>query len=413
MSQLEKQKQRRKVILFVDDEPAILETFQMVFEFLNDDWEPHFAASGPEALKLLSQQPFQVIISDMRMPGMNGAQLMTEVMAKYPKTARLILSGYAEQEAVAKCVGAAHQFLMKPCDVTTLRNTLSRVLALDVFIDNEKTKGLVSQMGVLPSLPSLYFRIMKELQSSNASIEAIADIVSMDPAMTAKILQLVNSAFFGISRKICSPLEAIQFLGLGTVRSLALTIHAFSCFEETRLSEFSMAEVWPHCLRVAQFAKRFVQMESKDFVMAEEAFIAGLLHDLGKLMLASNMPEQFKAAMVLSKENNISMAAAELEVFGATHGDVAGYLLGLWGVPASIVEAVALHIKQGMQVNPQMSPLTAVHLANFFDESLSGAMRDLTVSPLDESYLRTLGVLHKLDTWKSMYQNSLEEALSA
>lgn len=162
MSQLEKQKQRRKVILFVDDEPAILETFQMVFEFLNDDWEPHFAASGPEALKLLSQQPFQVIISDMRMPGMNGAQLMTEVMAKYPKTARLILSGYAEQEAVAKCVGAAHQFLMKPCDVTTLRNTLSRVLALDVFIDNEKTKGLVSQMGVLPSLPSLYFRIMKE-----------------------------------------------------------------------------------------------------------------------------------------------------------------------------------------------------------------------------------------------------------
>ena len=170
----------KKRILFVDDEPLMGDLFRLMFESMKDEWELYFANSGPEALELLERVPCEVVVSDMRMPGMNGAQLLNEVMKRYPKTARIILSGYAERETVAKCVGAVHQFLQKPSDILTLKSTLTRVCALDLFLHDGKLRALVAQMGVLPSLPSLYFRVLQELQSPNASAERIGELVGMD-----------------------------------------------------------------------------------------------------------------------------------------------------------------------------------------------------------------------------------------
>src|ERR1041385_3590868 len=190
----------KKRILFVDDELPILDLFSMMFRKDVTDWDIALSRSGAEALALMDRQPFEVVVSDMRMPGMNGAQLLSEVMQRHPKTARLILSGYAEQEAVAQCVGAAHQFLMKPCDLATLQTTLKRVCALDVFLSNDNLKSLVAKMAVVPSVPSVYYRVLKELQSPSASADSIGEIVALDPGITAKLLQKVNSALIGFSR---------------------------------------------------------------------------------------------------------------------------------------------------------------------------------------------------------------------
>jgi putative nucleotidyltransferase with HDIG domain len=398
----------KKRILFVDDEPLMGDLFRLMFESMKDEWELYFANSGPEALELLERVPCEVVVSDMRMPGMNGAQLLNEVMKRYPKTARIILSGYAERETVAKCVGAVHQFLQKPSDILTLKSTLTRVCALDLFLHDDKLRALVAQMGVLPSLPSLYFRVLQELQSPNASAERIGELVGMDLAMTAKLLQLVNSAFFGIARKISNPTEAVQFLGVGTVRSLALSIHAFSCFDQAKLAEFSFERIWNHSVTVGVFARKMSQMENVESNTVDEAFIAGLLHDVGKLMLISNRTEDYRAALALVHHRGLTISQAETKVFGATHAEVGAYLLGLWGLPVPIVEAVALHHHPSTSFSRAFCPMTAVHVANFLEHERSGDLCGEGKPLLDLDYLGDIGVKDRVDQWRRVFDDQVK-----
>lgn len=397
----------RKRILFVDDEPLMGDLFRLMFDSMREEWDLYFAHSGPEALSLLEKTPCEVIVSDMRMPGMNGAQLLNEVLRRHPKTARIILSGYAERETVAKCIGAVHQFLQKPSDVLSLKTTLAHVCALDVLLRDEKLKTLVSQMSALPSLPSLYFRVMEELQSPDASAERIGEIVAMDPGMTAKLLQLVNSAFFGISRKIANPTEAVQFLGVGTVRSLALTIHAFSCFDQSRLAEFSFERIWNHSLTAGVFAKKMSQLEGVETNTADEAFIAGLLHDIGKLMLISNRTDEYRAVLALMQQKPINVNEAELMTFGATHAEVGAYLLGLWGLPIPVVEAVAMHHEPSRSVSSAFCPLTAVHVANCLEHERFGAAHGDGRIALDTSYIARLGLTSRVDRWRQAFEDQV------
>lgn len=390
----------KKRILFVDDEPTMLELFQLMFKPLESDWDLGYATSGLEGLAMMDKNPFEVVITDMNMPGMNGAQFLNEVMEKYPRTARFILSGYAEQELVAKCVGAAHQYLMKPCDMNTIRSTLARVCALDVFLENDHLKALVARMNVLPSIPSVYFQVMKELQSPYASMERIGDLVSRDPAMTAKLLQMVNSAFFGVSRKISNPLEAIQLLGINTIRSLALSIHAFACFEQKASGKMSFETIWNHCVAVGAFAKRITQSQEMDATMVDEAFIGGLLHDIGKLMLLANMPGEYETTIDLARKKGIPLVDAEKEVFGATHASLGAYLLGLWGLPVPIVEAVALHHAPADNVQVTFSPLTAVHIADVIEHEHSKARDGLLPPEFHQSYLSDLDLLDEIPRWR-------------
>ena len=403
----------KKRILFVDDEPTMLELFQLMFKPLETDWDLGYATSGLEGLAMMDKQPFEVVITDMNMPGMNGAQFLNEVMEKHPRTARFILSGYAEQDTVAKCVGAAHQYLMKPCDMNTIRTTLSRVCALDVFLENGHLKDLVARMNVLPSIPSVYFQVMKELQSPYASMERIGELVSMDPAMTAKLLQMVNSAFFGICREISNPLDAIELLGVNTIRSLALSIHAFSCFDQKVSDKLSFEHVWSHCMAVGTFAKKIAQNQDTDTTLVDEAFIGGLLHDIGKLMLLANMPAQYEVAIDQARQKGIPLVEAEKEIFGATHASVGAYLLGLWGLPVPIVEAVALHHSPMENVQESFTPLTAVHIADVIEHEHSKTRDGLLPPEFHQSYLSDLGLLDSIPDWRSEFATMTSEGEAA
>jgi putative nucleotidyltransferase with HDIG domain len=390
----------KKRILFVDDEPALLEIYQLMLRSLADQWELSFATSGPEALALMAKAPFDLVISDMRMAGMDGAQLLNEVLKRYPRTARIILSGHADQEAVAQCVGATHQFLMKPCNLAVLKATLTRVFTLDGWVADEKLKALVAQMRALPSLPSLYFRVLEALESPNASAEQIGEIIAMDLAMTAKILQLVNSAFFGIARQITHPTEAVQYLGVGTVRSLALSLHVFSCLDQAKLKNFSVAQLWRHSLATGQMARKIAQLERAEPAMADEAFVAGMLHDIGKLMLAANMPDSYCQALMLAAETPMPLTQAEMTVFGASHADVGAYLLGLWGLPVSIVEAIALHHSPSRSAIRYFAPLAAVHAANILEQEFSNVAKDGERPQLDSAYIAELGLYERVAPWR-------------
>jgi putative nucleotidyltransferase with HDIG domain len=388
----------KKRILFVEDNPILLQMYTTMLEEERDRWEVVTTHDGPQALQMMELAPFDVVVSDITVPGMEGAEFIHAVRTRHPRSSRLILSGVHDQETVARSLNSTHQFLAKPFDVNVFKATLARICGLDTYLKDGKLKALVGQLGTLPSFPSLYLEIMEELGSPDFSIESIAAIIAKDPAMTAKMLQIVNSAAVGLSRKVSSPFEAVEFLGSNTVRSLVLSAHIFSSFERTTLKGFSINGLWSHAMGTGMLAYMIMRLERAAGTDAEDAYVAGMLHDIGKLMLADSLPEPFQRALALGAERKISLHEAELEVFGTTHAGVAAYLLGLWGLPASIVEAVAFHHTPHKSDLRTFGPLTAVHVADVLDHELKAEPTERPAK-LDADYLAALGVQERLDTW--------------
>jgi HD-like signal output (HDOD) protein len=389
----------KKRVLFVDDEAMVLQGLQRMLRSMRAEWEMEFVESADAALALLEQKPFDVIVSDMRMPRMNGAELLAEVMKRHPMTVRLILSGYADKDLILKCVGSTHQYLAKPCDAESLKATITRASNLEDSLRNGPLKTLVCQMNHLPSIPSLYMQVVEKASRSDASIQEIGGIIGRDIGMTAQILKLTNSAFFGLSRQFSCAEEAVGYLGLDTIKSLVLSIHAFSQFDKAETGALKIESLWNHSTQVASSAKRISQLEGQEAKATEEAFTAGLLHDIGKLVLAVNLPGEYAEAMRLA-HSGLELPLAELQVFGANHADVGGYLIGLWGLPVPVVEAVALHHSPSRATQPTFSPLTGVHAANVLEWERPHSANGVPAPHLDDNYLGLVGVSSRLAAWR-------------
>jgi HD-like signal output (HDOD) protein/CheY-like chemotaxis protein len=382
-----------KKILFVEDNQVLLELYGMLLESDRNRWQASLAPDGETALKLLRQTPFDVVVSDMQMPGMTGIELLSEVRKLHPQTSRIIISGFADQAEAADSLNCTHLFIPKPFDVKLLRATLDRISSLDAFLKDDKLRGLAGKLRTLPSFPALYLDIMLEIESPTSSIQGIANVVAQDPGITAKILQVANSAALGLPERVSDPAEAVQQLGMTTVRSLALSAQVYGCFAPGRLKNFSAEALWAHLMKCGDLARTILRREGADVAECEDAFTAGMLHDMGKLMLADSLPDEFGQALALAAEEQIPLPEAEMAVFGATHAGLAAYLLGLWGLPAAIVEAVAFHHTPEKSALKKCTALTAVHVAN--------AMADETGRvPLNLDYLTGIGVAARLDDWR-------------
>lgn len=354
----------KKQIIFVDDEDMVLQGLQRSMRVMRNDWDMTFVDSGAKALEFMEKSPVDVVVSDMRMPGMSGAQLLAEVMKRFPKTVRLVLSGHADQDMILQCVGSTHQYLSKPCDPEQLRATVRRAMELESSLKNDRLQQLIAKMDHLPSIPSLYSEIIEKMTDPDAALEDVGVIIAKDPGMTAKILKLVNSAFFGLRREVSNPADAAAFLGLDTIKSLVLSLNAFSQYDSVKTDSFSLAALWNHSLSTAATAKQIAKWENADAKLVDQAFVAGLLHDVGKIVLAFNFPNQYGKAIQAAKEAGTDLLVAEQETFGANHADVGGYLLGLWGLPTPVVEAIALHHHPKQSADAAFTPLTGVHVAN-------------------------------------------------
>lgn len=390
----------KKRILFVDDDPRLVHAYALALQNQSDRWEVRSATSAIQALELSDRAAFDIVVADMRMPGMTGVDLISEIRKRHPQTSRVILSGVRDQEEIARCLGATHQFIPKPVDLETLRETVTRICSLDAFLMDDNLRALVGQFEALPSFPALYVEVVNELAAAEPSIERIAEIVAQDPGMTAKMLQLVNSAMFGLARRISDPAEIVQFLGTGTVRSLVLSVHVFSCFDHAAKG-FSIEEFWRHSLRSAALARMICQQVGVESAVAEDAYLAGMLHDVGALMLASRRPEPYEQAAHLAAQRKAPLHEVETEIFGATHAGVGAYLLGLWGLPAPIVEAVAFHHTPNRSEPRLFGPLAAVHAADVLENELALDGPSETHLGLDESYLAEIGLLGEVEGWRA------------
>jgi HD-like signal output (HDOD) protein len=396
----------KKRILFVDDEPLVLTALQRMLHGMQGEWEMEFVCGGAQALELMERAPFDVVVTDMRMPGMNGAELLEEVTRRYPKTIRIVLSGHTDKELILKCVNSTHQYLSKPCDSQTIKATVQRVCALESAAESERLKQLVAQMGRLPSLPSVYVQMVEQLNEPATTIERIGEIVSQDMAMTAQFLKLVNSAFFGLSHPVSSPCEAAMYLGLDTIKCLVLAIHTFSQFDDLKNGGFKLEALMHHSLRTAGRAGQIAKLEDSTQKITNECFVGGMLHDIGKLLLAANYPRQYERVTRLVTEEGFSPCTAETEIFGVHHASVGGYLLGLWGLPVPVVEAIAFHHSPHQSASPAFGALTAVHAANVFEHEHATGSRPAADNELDGPYLAALGLAHRVNAWRQTGQNA-------
>ena len=398
----------QRKILFVDDEPNILDGLRRMLRSMRKEFELCFAENARDALEMMDQHEFDVVISDMRMPGMDGADLLCEVQKRHPHSIRIMLTGQADDESTLRTIGIVHQFLAKPCDPEKLKNILIRASALHRLMSDGTLKDIISSIDTLPSLPSIYGELKVKIREPEASLDDIGKIISKDIAMTAKILHLVNSAFFGLYQKVESPARAVKLLGLDTIKALVLISQIFS---EMKIPQdlFSSQTLWVHSTTVGTLAKIIAQNETDVKDIIENSFVAGVLHDIGKLILVFKMESYYREAVSLARQKNISLQDAEKKIFKATHCDMGAYLIGLWGFQSDIVEAIGFHNKLGEYPADTFSPALAVHIANvahyrFHQENVIGA-----VPEFNEAYLQKIGMSDKLKKWQDLCFSYMEQ----
>ena len=389
----------KKTALFVDDEPNILSGLKRMLRSMRQEMDFFFAESGREALDILAGQHVDVIVSDMRMPGMDGASLLATVQEKYPQVVRIMLTGQADEDSILRTVGVVHQFLAKPADPEDLKEVLARACELQGLMKSDPLKSLVARLGKLPSLPSVYAELQKKLSDPDCSIGDVATIIEKDMAMSAKVLQLVNSAFFGLYKNIDSPARAVNLLGLDTVKALVLGVAVFSELTTAPSKVFSVGMLWDHSVATAAFAKKIAQAETADKQVIDTAFIAGIMHDVGKLLLFSSFHDTYIQAVEMTREKHLFISQAEQQVFDADHGDVGSYLIGLWGLPAKVVEAIAFHHRLDAYPEPSFFPAVAIHAADVIYYELFPERSVGVPPPLNQSYLEKAGLIDNYQEW--------------
>lgn len=379
-------------ILFVDDEPRILRGIERMLFELSDEWEIVTAESGKEALTLLEVGDFDVIVTDMHMPSMDGAEVLKVVSEKYPDVVRIVLSGYAQEEAVMRALPFAHQFLSKPSKAGVIQETVERACALQALLGDDRLRGLVGQVDALPPVPRVYSQLTAVLADLNSGADEVAKVIKQDSAMCAKLLQLVNSAFFSRARVISSVEESVVRLGFEMVKNLSLSLAVFEAPElSTGGDTLNIDGLQRHALETAAIARELLT----DPALADDVFMAALLHDIGQLVMAAQLPEELAEATRTARREGIPVHVAELRLLGTTHAEIGAYLLGLWGLPYPIVEAVAHH-HHPERVGSELGfgVLEAVYVANCLAHG----------EELDEAFLSACGVAGDVERWRRVVE---------
>ncbi|HEY2407483.1 MAG TPA: response regulator [Polyangiaceae bacterium] len=393
-----------KRILFVDDEARVLDGLKRSLRGKRQVWELVFATSGAAAIEELERGVFDVVVSDMRMPSMDGAELLHRVETLQPQAARIVLSGQMEESAATRAANVAHRFLTKPCEPSALENAIARTLDLRELLGSEQLRQCVGGMVTLPSLPTACLALNRVLADKNGSIGQVCAIIEEDVGMAAKVLQLVNSAFFGASRRVTDVQQAVSYLGMNTIRNLVLSQSLFRAFGPSNLLDLEVEQ------KHALFAARIVKQLTNDSKFVQVATTAALLHDAGMLALASRLPEQLNTHIAEATRRCVPLHVVEREQLGVTHAEVGAYLLGLWALPHDVLEAVATH-HAAWSDEPvlDVSGVVRVAVALAAELTMSAEQLALHCAPLSPQLIGQLG----LDEQVAMIRAQAHESLAA
>ncbi len=329
-------------ILVVHSDSMVLDSTKRLMGRWQPKWTFFGVQTGGQALDILNKSPVDVIVTDILLEDTDGPSLLKKVRAGFPEVIRIVVTGSPDEGAALASVGLAHQYIQQPYNPEDLRNILERALELSSNLQSKRLKELMGRVDKIPSLPSLYMEVVDKLNSPNVSLKEVGQLISRDPGMSAKVLQLVNSAFFGLYGKIGDPTRATTYLGTDNLKALVFTHGIFSQTDIRKIKKCNLYSFWQHSFAVASISKALGLDECLlDTHCQSDVFTAGILHDVGKLILAQNFTMEY--SKIMTQLDTKELWELEEEVFGCNHGEVGAYLLGIWGLPNDIVEAVLFH----------------------------------------------------------------------
>jgi HD-like signal output (HDOD) protein/ActR/RegA family two-component response regulator len=375
-----------KRILIVDDDPPVLESLRLRLHRMHRRWEMSFAESGERAIEQLEQGRFDVLVTDMRMPGMDGPELLRTCHQRWPEIIRIVLSGYTDPTLLNRALMYTHQYLEKPCEPAHLENVIDRCLGLQELLNRPALRSLVGRIKQLPALPRTFARLQPLMASEKASARDVGEVIASDAAVAARVLQMVNSAFFRHARRITNIEQAVTYLGLSTVRNLVMAAEVFG----NAAASDELDRLQAHAERVTAATCALAAGTSFE----DDAMLSALLHDIGYWVLVQECPQEIARTREIACTEHISLQDAEARVLGASHGEIGAYLLGLWGLPYAVIEAVANHHAPRRVQQRQFDVLAALAVAHALCGSADADVWDaqnLADDPgVDAEYLRSI-----------------------
>ncbi|PPD33569.1 MAG: hypothetical protein CTY19_07415 [Methylomonas sp.] len=401
----------KKNILFVDDNDNVIQGLKRQLRPFRDEWQLYFANNAEAALAVMENQPIDLIVSDMLMPDIRGEELLLTIKQLYPATIRIIFSGYSDETTLRKALEVAHQYFCKPCNIETLRESISQIFQIQTTIDNPRIIQSLGDPSQLPSLPKIYHDINAAIASETSTVVALADIFARDMVLSARLLQLVNSPYFGIRQRISSLSEAIGMVGIKMLNNLVLSLHIKNAFPVTDPKMLGYLEyLWQDAWQVASLAKCISLAENQPEDRPDQAYLGGLLHNLGLLVFMSRGSDQLKTFMHEVKNSKTPVHQLERQTFGFTRYEAAAYLLSLWKIPPRIIESVLLQNTPNDSDYDGMNALTAVHVAAYL---LKPSCDRLFEIDLDQDYLQRIHKIQRLPHWQTLAESTLAQFTQA
>jgi putative nucleotidyltransferase with HDIG domain len=359
----------KKNILLVDDDILVLKALKRSLRQFKDQCNVFYAQSAQEALEQLDQAVIDVLITEVRLIIGDSELFLRSFLKQHPGAARIILTGYTAGDAIFKFAGLAHQLLAKPWSDEILIETIQRADLISQLLSDERLKRTLHLIENFPSIPSVYLELTEKLKTSESSMEEIGEIIIRDPSLTIKLLQIVNSPYYGLPMPVTDPQKAVTLLGLDIVKGFVLTSGIFKQYEQHSVVGLQIDALWQHSLKSANIVRQIAKQEHLEKEIGEASFIACLLHDVGKIIIASNFPDEHKEICSRTASDGLPAWHAEQMVLGVSHAEIGAYLLGLWGLPLTIIKAVQEHHRPNVNEHTQIDQTVLVHVANAIEKA--------------------------------------------
>jgi HD-like signal output (HDOD) protein len=388
----------KRCIYIVDDQLPVLETAVIILRGMDAQWEVAGFSDPLEALAAVKVRAPDLILSDQLMPGMQGSQLLEEVRKVAPAVIRVIMSGYVSLSKLT-LITSAHQYMAKPFDIGKLRDLVQRSFAAQERIVNKGLQTVATSLRSIPSLPQVHQSLLAELENTSTASSTIARMVAEDAGLSIKVLQLANSPLFGQGYLITNPTDAVMCLGTEMIAAIVLSQSLFRHYETLSSADLDLPRVWSHSWETAYLGQLICRQKGLQRRKAEEAFLAGLLHEAGRLILVDNFAGQFATACREARQAKSPLAPRLLENFLTTPAQLTAYLMELWGMPTEVVTALSCLDDPQKEPGGVFSLTSALYVADHL-ASRKTPPDDFGLEPWNLEYLRSIGCQNDIAVWE-------------
>lgn len=391
---------------------ADIQTAVDVSQALGADWTTTCVTSEAEALARLEAGSFAAFLVDFNLGSPDASELLNQSLEKCPDVTRFLFACEADLALVAAKVIGEHEILPKPIDGTTLKSRIEGGLS-DLEPRQAVPAQSVEDSASQDEHSLVCAEVLQALESSTVTCRQVGAIIARDASLTQELVQLTRSTYLGLPGNVTNPVEAVEVLGLETVKALVMArrflaehAHLSSCY-------LSPDTIWQHSINVAQIARDLVLFETRNRALASQALAAGLLHDLGKIVLATNFDDLYGRVHSLARKQPVALWEIEKEMFGASHGEIGACLLGMWNMSSEIVDAAAFHHEPPLGEHDQLTPLAAVHIANVLEHQRRSDDGFRVLPVVSTPFLNQLRLLQRLPVWRATFAKPASRAGSS